>query len=235
MTRESINTRALDAIAYLLNDSDLHKKSTIANDLGISASKLSEILAGRMKAGTEILAGLSSEYNISSQWLLTGEGDMVDSDILKSEQEYIENKLPCTDEFKYVNNDNGGKVPVVHELTFATFDPDDPLKVNADDYYYIKEFRNADFLYKLSGDYMSPKYRSGDLIACRNVKHDNFYAWGRIYALLTCHQGIIVGRVYERNNLLIDVQPCNPDYPTWTVPFDEIARMALVIGAISMD
>lgn len=206
------------------------------------------VLSNAIKKDSDIssinLSKIIDTYDdFDAHWLLTGEGDMIKeeskpnnipTDISQSARE-SELELPCTDEFEYINNDNGGKIPVVHELTFATFDPDEPQKVNADDYYYIKEFRNADFLYKLSGDYMSPKYRSGDLIACRNVKHDNFYAWGRIYALLTCHQGIIVGRVYEHNNLLIDVKPCNPDYPTWTIPYDEIARIALVIGSISMD
>ena len=234
MTREHINTRALDAIAYLLSNGELHTKSSIANDLGISASKLSEILGERMKAGTEILAGLSSEYNISSQWLLTGEGDMIDSEIQKCNTGDI--NLPSTEEFDYVNNDNEGKIPVVHELSYALLDPDDPSKVQADEYYYIKDFRNADFLMRLNGDYMSPKYKSGDLIACRNIKYSNFYQWGRIYAMLTCHQGLIVGRVYEHiNSVFIQVKPTNPNYPEWIVPVDEIAKVAIVVGAISID
>lgn len=235
MTRESINTRALDAIAYLLSNGELHTKTSIAQDLGISQSKLSEILGERMKAGTEILAGLSSEYNISSQWLLTGEGDMIDSEILETtkDEEII---LPSTEEFEYVNNDNEGRIPVVHELSYALLDPDNPGKIQADEYYFIKEFRNADFLMRLNGDYMAPKYKSGDLIACRNVKYSNFYQWGRIYALLTCHQGVVVGRVYPHvNNVFIEVQPSNPDYPRWRIPNDEIAMVAIVIGAISLD
>ena len=90
---------------------------------------------------------------------------------------------------------------------------------------------------KLNGDYMAPKYKSGDLIACRNVRYSNFYQWGRIYALLTCHQGVIIGRAYKHadNILFIDVKPTNPDYPTWTIPVDEIAKVALVVGAISID
>lgn len=214
------------------------------NEAGIKYSTISAAIKRGTELNTATLLRIINTYDdIDTDWLMRGEGDMIKEESISPNKSLIlsqsikenELELPCTDEFEYINNDNGGKIPVVHELTFATFDPDEPIKINADDYYYIKEFRNADFLYKLSGDYMSPKYRSGDLIACRNVKHDNFYAWGRIYALLTCHQGIIVGRVYEHNNLLIDVKPCNPDYPTWTVPFDEIARIALVIGAISMD
>lgn len=233
MTRESINTRALDAISYLLSNGELHTKTSIANDLGISPSKLSEILGERMKAGTEVLAGLSSEYNISPQWLLTGVGNMTSSEI----QNKNDIDLPSTDEFEYINNDNEGRIPVVHELSFATMDSEEPGKITADEVYYIKEFRNADFLMRMSGDYMSPKYRSGDLLACRNIIENCFYQWGRIYALLTCHQGLIIGRVYEhfQNTTFVTVKPINPDYPEWVVPIDEIARVALVIGSISLD
>lgn len=233
MTREDINSRALDAIAYLLSSNELNTKTSIANSLEISASKFSEILGGRMKAGTDVLAGLSSEFNISPQWLLTGEGDMIDSE----NQNLNSEKLPATEEFEYIDNDNNGRVPIVSELNFAISDPEDPSKIKADDYYYVKEFRNADFMLRISGDYMAPKYRSGDLIACRHDRYNTFYQWGRIYALLTCSLGLIVGRVYEhrQNTIFITVKPENPAYPEWEIPIDEVAKAALVVGSISLD
>ena len=233
MTRENINSRALDAIAYLLSSNELNTKTSIANSLEISASKFSEILGGRMKAGTDVLAGLSSEFNISPQWLLTGEGDMIDSE----NQNLNSEKLPATEEFEYIDNDNNGRVPIVSELNFAISDPEDPSKIKADDYYYVKEFRNADFMLRISGDYMAPKYRSGDLIACRHDRYNTFYQWGRIYALLTCSLGLIVGRVYEhrQNTIFITVKPENPAYPEWEIPIDEVAKAALVVGSISLD
>ena len=186
-----------------------------------------------MKAGTDVLAGLSSEFNISPQWLLTGEGDMIDSE----NQNLNSEKLPATEEFEYIDNDNNGRVPIVSELNFAISDPEDPSKIKADDYYYVKEFRNADFMLRISGDYMAPKYRSGDLIACRHDRYNTFYQWGRIYALLTCSLGLIVGRVYEhrQNTIFITVKPENPAYPEWEIPIDEVAKAALVVGSISLD
>lgn len=250
MIRESINSRALDAIGYLLTNGDLHTKTSIANELGISQSKLSEILKERMKAGTDILSGLSSKFNISSEWLLTGEGDMVREDSAADESPTPKPKqptstldssreleLPRTDEFEYVNNDNGGKVPLVHELSFATLDPDDPTSVQADEHYYIKEFRNADFMMRVAGDNMYPKYKPGDLIACRHHCYTNFYQWGKVYALLTCHQGILIGRVFEhhQNKIFVTLKSENPSYPEWEIPIDEIARAAVIIGSISLD
>lgn len=237
MTRENINSRALQAISYLLSSSDLHTKTSMASDLGISPSKFSEILGERMKAGTDVLAGLSSEYNISSQWLLTGEGDMITSENLEENEEDSELILPCSEEFEYVNNDNGGKVPIVNELSFATYDPDNPSTLKAEEYYYIKDFRNADFMMRVAGDYMYPKYKPGDLIACRYTPFNGYYQWGKTYAILTCHQGILLGRVYEHklNTSFVTLRTENSSYPEWDIPIDEIARSAAVIGSISLD
>lgn len=248
MTRENINSRALDAIGYLLASNDVYTKTSIAAELGISSSKLSEILGERMRAGTEILSGLSSHFNISSEWLLTGEGEMIrdtstqevemSPDIVVPTKDKKEGpEMPCTDEFEYVNNDNKGSIPIVHELSFATIDPDEPSTIEADEYYFIKEFRNADFLMRVAGDSMYPKYKPGDLIACRNIRYTNFYQWGKPYALLTCHQGIIIGRVYEHHQYttFVRVKSDNPSYPEWEIPIDEVARAAIILGSISLD
>ena len=215
------------------------------SEAGIKYSTISAAIKRGTELNTATLLKIIDTYDdIDTDWLMKGAGEM-----LKGETEGIppvsppvvttheDLELPTTDEFEYVNNDNGGKIPVVHELAFATIDPEDPGKIKADEVYYIKEFRNADFLMRMQGDYMAPKYRSGDLLACRNVKEDCFYQWGRIYALLTCHQGLVIGRVYEhfQNAIFVTVKPINPDYPEWVVPIDEIARIALVIGSISLD
>lgn len=215
------------------------------SEAGIKYSTISAAIKRGTELNTATLLKIIDTYDdIDTDWLMKGEGEMLKGETagippvsppVVTTHEDLE--LPTTDEFEYINNDNGGKIPVVHELAFATIDPEDPGKIKADDVYYIKEFRNADFLMRMQGDYMTPKYRSGDLLACRNVKEDCFYQWGRIYALLTCHQGLVIGRVYEhfQNTIFVTVKPINPDYPEWVVPIDEIARIALVIGSISLD
>ena len=90
---------------------------------------------------------------------------------------------------------------------------------------------------RMPGDSMLPKYKPGDLIACRNVGYDTYYQWGKPHALLTCHQGIIFGRVFEhhQNTILVRVKPENPSYPEWIIPQVEIAKVAIVVGSISLD
>lgn len=221
------------------------------NEAGIKYSTISAAIKRGTELNTATLLKIIDTYDeIDTDWLMKGEGEMIKSDSPSAEtslptadikpQDKCSKKeydLPSTDEFEYINNDNNGKIPILSELNFAIADPDEPSKVTADDYYYIKEFRNADFMLRISGDYMAPKYRSGDLIACRHDRYNTFYQWGRIYALLTCSLGLIVGRVYEhhQNTIFITVKPENPAYPEWEVPIDEVAKAALVVGSISLD
>lgn len=207
------------------------------------------VLSNAIKRNTDIsstnLCKIIDTYEeFDAHWLLTGEGEMMrgpEPEVTESQTSVPESSkelgLPRTDEFEYVNNDNGGKVPLVHELSFATLDPDDPTSVQADEHYYIKEFRNADFMMRVAGDNMYPKYKPGDLIACRHHCYTNFYQWGKVYALLTCHQGILIGRVFEhhQNKIFVTLKSENPSYPEWEIPIDEIARAAVVIGSISLD
>lgn len=217
------------------------------------------VLSNAIKKNTDISSGNLSKIidtytEFNAHWLLTGDGEMLIDEQIMNDRPIVEPpvtahkkpqercikedyELPSTDEFEYTNNDNNGKVPILSELNFAIADPERPSVVTAEDYYYIKEFRNADFMLRVSGDYMSPKYKSGDLIACRHDRYNTCYLWGRVYALLTCSLGLIIGRVYEhrQNTIFIIVKPENPAYPDWEIPIDEIAKSALIIGSISMD
>ena len=215
---------------------------------GITQGVLSNAIKKNSDISSINLSKIIDTYDeVDAHWLLTGEGDMMRTSEESTEQpipakteeppKTEASELPSTDEFEYVNNDNEGRIPIVHELSFALIDPDEPSTIKADEHYYIKEFRNADFMMRVAGDSMYPKYKPGDLIACRNIRYANFYQWGKVYALLTCHQGIIIGRVYEhhQNTIFIKVKSDNPSYPEWEIPIDEVVRGALVIGAISLD
>lgn len=218
------------------------------SEAGIKYSTISAAIKRGTELNTATLLKIIDTYDdIDTDWLMKGEGEMLREDKQPSPDTSLpidqptgtkkELELPRSDEFEYVNNDNEGKIPIVHELSFATIDPDEPSTIQADEHYYIKEFRNADFMMRVTGDSMYPKYKPGDLIACRNIRYTNFYQWGKPYALLTCHQGIIIGRVYEHHQykIFIRVKSDNPSYPEWEIPIDEVARAAIIIGSISLD
>lgn len=71
--------RFLLVINYLISENIVKNKSELANIFDISPSKFSEILKKRMMPGFELYEILISKFNINSEWLLTGKGEILKS------------------------------------------------------------------------------------------------------------------------------------------------------------
>lgn len=76
MDKVLINKRVLTALNYIIEKHNV-TKSALAEVLDIKPAKFSEILNERMNAGVDIMATICITYNISADWLLTGEGEML--------------------------------------------------------------------------------------------------------------------------------------------------------------
>ena len=105
-----------------------------------------------------------------------------------------------------------------------------------EDYYTVSEFKNSDFLIRVKGDSMVPKYNGGDIVACKKVTDIFFLQWNRAYVILTRSQGIMIKRVQpsEKDGYIKCVSD-NERYAPFDVPTDDIVQMALVNGAITLD
>lgn len=107
-----------------------------------------------------------------------------------------------------------------------------------EDYYEVSEFRNSDFLIRVKGDSMVPKYNGGDIVACKKVDMDKVYflQWNRAYVIYTRSQGLMIKRVQpsEKEGYIKCVSD-NERYAPFDVPMDDIVQIALVNGAITLD
>ena len=104
-----------------------------------------------------------------------------------------------------------------------------------EDYYAVAEFARADFLIRVKGDSMTPKYKAGDLVACRNVERINFWQWHTVYVIATRSQGVLIKRVEQGPEGFITCCSENAAYRPFQVPLDEITSVALVMGAITLE
>ena len=83
---------------------------------------------------------------------------------------------------------------------------------------------------------MTPKYTGGDIIACRVVKDMLFFQWGRVYALCTKSQGLMIKRLMpSKNEGTITCVSYNEEYPPFEIPKEDIVEIALVNGSISLE
>lgn len=77
LSKDEINSRFVRAVYAIISAQLVNSKTALAESLGVKPAKFSEILNGRMKAGTDMLAILCDFYKVSPDWLLMSRGSNV--------------------------------------------------------------------------------------------------------------------------------------------------------------
>ena len=170
---------------------------------------------------------LAYAKDASPSWLLTGEGPMLKEDtdnIVK-----VAKAEPSAD-----------GLPLVPIEAVAGFNGDDMPGVRLEDClcYVVPEFAaaGAEYLIRVSGSSMYPKYSSGDILACRRIPEIDFFQWGKIY-VIDSSQGAMVKRIYqcEDDAACVLCKSDNDKYPPFTLPKSAIRSLSIVIGVIRLE
>ena len=204
----------LEAIIQRFADGN---KAQFAKLVGLSPQGISSWFA-RKNFDSELI--YSKCVGISSHWLLTGEGDM------------LEKKKPES-HLKDCYSDNDG-IPLIPIDAMAGVLSGEIQVMNYEcERYIVPEFRGADFLIRVKGDSMYPLYNSGDIVACMRVPmKDLFFQWNKAYVLDT-NQGAIIKRIRrgsDENHILIVSE--NRDYEPFELHLKNVYAVALVVGVI---
>lgn len=156
---------------------------------------------------------------INTEWLITGEGNM-----LKSE-------LPVA---KLTGGVMG--IPLIPASAMAgAFTGDNQVLLHECDRYVVPVFKGADFLIAVKGNSMYPKYSSGDIVACKKLPIDTFFQWNKIYVLDTC-QGPLIKRVKKgRTDDTILIVSDNDKYDPFELHKNQVYNIAIVMGAIRLE
>lgn len=189
------------------------------------------------------------EYNYS--WILTGSGNKFIGDeeeslkairnrvYRRNHPEYFPDTKATAVKIDYEDAVSGKVVgiPLIPYAAFAGYGAESFQDLAIEDYYTVREFKEADFLIRIKGDSMSPKYNGGDIVACKKIEMVTFWQWHKIYAICTRNQGILVKRVeeYPNNPSFITCVSENPAYHPFVLHEDEIVSAALVLGAIVLE
>lgn len=105
--------------------------------------------------------------------------------------------------------------------------------------YAVPEFsaKGAQYLIRVSGTSMLPKYNNGDILACRKIDEITFFQWGKVYVMDT-RQGILVKKVFpdkDNEENVICVSENKDDFPPFSLPKDEIRSLSIVVGVIGVE
>ncbi|MGJ1244326.1 S24 family peptidase [Sphingobacterium multivorum] len=200
----------IDEIARLLK----MDPQDIANAIGFDQIDFMRIIAGMEPAPSKLLDDLAEYFpEIDKTWLYTGHGQPI--------------------------NENRS-IPLIPVDAMAGFGSGVATQVMTYDMerYIIPEFTElgVEFLIRVKGNSMQPKYNSGDVLGCRRLTMDTFFQWGKVYVLDTT-QGGLVKRVFKSETPgYIKCVSDNESYPPFDLEFDKhINAIGLVCGVIRLE
>jgi phage repressor protein C with HTH and peptisase S24 domain len=200
--------------------------SAAEKKINLSNGSLSKPFNANTTIKTDTLEKFLNSYSdLSSEWLLTGHGDMLKSEVVGVKR-YTkpvgkEKELPLLPIEVMAGSGTGEFIISEHDI---------------EEWYKIPNFKDADFLVRVTGSSMRPKYSNGDIVACKKLAlHDIYFEWNRIYVLDTT-QGAIIKRVKkgsDAENLLIVSD--NLDYDPFELHLSKVNAVALVIGVVRLE
>jgi len=195
----------------------IKKDSEFARYLNISPQTLSN-WKSRNTYDAELLYTKCLELN--PEWLLTGHGSMLKS----------ESKVILTESYK--------GIPLIPYDALAGFGEGSMVVMEDDaNRYIVPEFDQlqVDFIIKIKGDSMVPKYYGGNLVACKKIALGSFFQWNKVYVLDT-DQGPLIKRVNksEKNNAVLLVS-YNKDYEPFDIELKDVFSLAIVVGMIGFE
>lgn len=217
----------------------------IPENKGISKEKFFEeigVTYGNFKGkakekalSSETLATIVSKYeDIDSEWLLTGKGSMTKEHASSLQERSIRGKkvqigpdLP-----------DPNARPLIPIEAMAGFGTAETTITQQDikAWYVVPDFNSFDFMIKVKGSSMYPKYSSGDVVACKKVPLDGlFFQWNKVYVLDTV-QGPLIKRIKrgsDDEHVLIVSE--NTNYEPFELPLKAINSVAIVIGVIRLE
>ena len=105
-------------------------------------------------------------------------------------------------------------------------------------HYVIPEFTNlnVEYMIRVSGSSMYPKYSNGDILACRRIHDVLFFQWGKIY-VIDSSQGPLVKRVFQDEDpeRILLVSDNKEHYPPFSIPKSDIRSLSIVVGVIRLE
>ncbi|MCM1035560.1 MAG: hypothetical protein NC038_05630 [Paludibacter sp.] len=205
--------------------------------IGSSDGKIAKFLSTNSTLKSDTLCKIMELFpQLSIEWLLTGKGEM-----LRSKDENIpvgESVISIADHCDSVNTKQG--IPLIPIEVVAGWNGIDVQGVTLAECrrYSVPEFEvaGAEYLIRVSGSSMYPKYSNGDLLACRKIHEITFFQWGKIY-VIDSNQGAMVKRLFpsETNQDMLICQSDNPKYPPFELPKSDVRSLSIVIGVIRLE
>lgn len=257
LTKDEINKRFHTATNAILMNRLISSKAGLAESLGMTPSKLSEILNGRMNVSAETLARMCDFYGVSPEWLFMSRGNnvfrttkkpkiWVDDDDLN--QQYVEPGEPQV-EVKPIHLPRSTEKKEEKQVVYLyDFEASAGLRAlfennrqNIIDTIKIPNLPKCDGAIHIVGDSMYPLLKSGDIILYKQMPLDiNNLLYGEMYLLSYDIDGddyIVVKyiRKSDKGEPFITLGSENPEHAPRDIDFHRVTALALVKASVRIN
>ncbi|QZT38691.1 hypothetical protein K5X82_07275 [Halosquirtibacter xylanolyticus] len=191
--------------------SDFYKMTGASNGVLSQKSGISE---------DNILRFLNSYRDVSVEWLITGEGDMIRNE--KDSSHYKVAPLGKSIPLLPVNASGGYLDDFVAQVT------------DADCETMLSPIHDVDFGITVVGNSMEPLYPNGSKILIKKINEKAFIEWGKVFVLDTTN-GIVVKQLKpSKKDGVITCVSFNENYPAFDVSMEDIFGIYKVMMVMSM-
>ena len=213
---------------------NLQTDTDLANFLGVSQPTIS---SWRSRNSLDEKLIITKCNDINPNWLLTGKGDMLKTGTVTYKES--ENRGYKATEVQSAYAAITKRIPLIPIDAMAGFGGGEMQVMDYDaETYIVPEFTelNVDFMIRVKGSSMYPKYNSGDIVACKKLSlKDIFFQWNKVYVLDT-EQGALVKRIKKASdNDHILIVSDNPSYDPFELHLSKVYAVALVVGVIRLE
>lgn len=252
-----VNQRFTEVLKLLNNNGLVESNKEFCEKLNIHVQIIYDIKNNKRSVTLDMLSYLLNLYNVNPSYILNNKGDVFLSGNLSGSmsgsgdnQNKTPQNNPSIPDNSQIQSQGSSKsfksypkpakesknIPLIGIEAMAGIGKGEFSVLEQDlTYYNIPELSRANFIIKVSGSSMYPKYSSGDLLACIYVSDTTFIQFGKVYVMDT-GQGAVVKRLFKSqqpNHYLC--QSDNPEYPSFDISLESIRALALVIGVIRFE
>ena len=157
-----------------------------------------------------VYAILNNFPEISSAWLVAGEGTML-----------ADKEASVNDGAPYYND-----LPV----SAGYRDAFDPARENPTAYISLPT-RSADFYFPVSGTSMEPEINDGDIVGVKRVERHEGIVHGAVYMVVT-NENRMIKRCYHDNNDPDLIWCVSPNYPSFSIHKNDLCALFRVVNRI---
>lgn len=204
------------------------------------AVKTYNILSNRNGISNKMLVEILTAYpQINKVWLLTGEGEMLNSEPPRNEStKDNNNRSRSLSKTQPYASEETAKMVLLLPLSAQGGGLNDfVVSVKASECEkVVSPIRDVDFAMTVSGDSMSPEYPNGSRIYIKKINEKAFIEWGKAYVLDTCNGTVIKTLVPSEKEGFVRCVSINTDpiFAPFDVSLDDIYGVYKVLICMSM-